>query len=65
VLLFKDLGADKATFLAPGCQESVMTKEDGCLTISIILCYVMLCIFFVRGAIGPEKSPRGAQDVLS
>jgi hypothetical protein len=30
-----------------------------------ILCYVMLCIFFVRGAVGPEKSPRGAQDVLS
>ncbi|EWY79731.1 hypothetical protein FOYG_17126 [Fusarium oxysporum NRRL 32931] len=27
--------------------------------------YVMLCIFFVRGAKGPEKSPTGAQDVLS
>jgi hypothetical protein len=31
----------------------------------VMLCYVMLCIFFVRGAVGPEKSPRGAQDVLS
>jgi len=24
-----------------------------------------VCVFFVRGAIGPEKSPTGAQDVLS
>jgi hypothetical protein len=30
-----------------------------------MLCYVMLCIFFVRGAEGPKKSPNGAQDVLS
>jgi hypothetical protein len=27
--------------------------------------YVMLCIFFVRGARRPRKSPTGAQDVLS
>jgi hypothetical protein len=37
----------------------------GCLGFSSMYVCMYVCIFFVRGAIGPEKSPKGAQDVLS
>jgi hypothetical protein len=71
----RDLEAEQVPIPSPDLTGAIIKfPERDVLVVSVYVegrneqgLYVCMyvCIFFVRGAIGPEKSPRGAQDVLS